>query len=462
MFHRDDASFWTNYSPVPHPAEIARMRELFPDAARAQALLDFGLRPFGLMDEDVYGQPEGMGGPWAPAPGDLSEKPLLVDLQTGWRFRAAEDALQLDVQLSDNFMGTQILLARASAHGADFDFNFDVQRRPACHPMSDQNSFPLTQPLELCADDEASLRSHLDRLQGLFCGRVGVKRLWLRGQRQEYTLARSPDLTELLYTTSRQASLVPSLGRYAMNHPEKMRFGFAWAGPNHRWKKPFITWMARANRHWFEHEPRCLEVLTEVLRDGDDNKFRALLAQIQMSPLEVGNPPFLNWPDEVDDLRQSFFVLMKRFEFAVTLQQYGYVTSLLDVTTDLDTALYFSQASMIDGRMRVQAPRPGRVIYVLAESRRDNFFFHGKDLFWGSDGWVCTQPPRLERQSAGFIAGSTSRTQNFYSSMIVAKIWLGDESPTTRLSDEMLFPSLEDDLLFATLRESRPELEGLY
>lgn len=79
------------------------------------------------------------------------------------------------------------------------------------------------------------------------------------------------------------------------------------------------------------------------MTDDDDKCFSELMLKIQMSPMEIGAPPHLAWPDEADDLRQWFFVYMKKHSFAVTLQQYGYYTSLLDLTQDLDVALYFSQ-----------------------------------------------------------------------------------------------------------------------
>lgn len=458
--NRDDASYWSNYTPQAHPAEVARMGHLFSDSARVRALLDFGMRPWGPMDRDPYDQPVGLMRPWEPQAADLAGEPILVDVQTGWRFRVEEETIELDLSMSDNFMGTQILLSRA-AH-RDSGFTFVGERRPACHRMGGGGSFPLTQPVQLKASDEATLRAHVGRLEELFCGHFRVPRLWFRGQRQEYRLNRSPEITQQLYATDHQASMHPSLGRFAAGHPEKMNHGFAWAGPNHLWKKPFLTWLMRVNKHWFAHEPRCLDVLTGILRDDDDMRFANLLNQIQMSPLEVGDPPFLNWPDEADDLRQWFFAFMKRFEFGVTLQQYGYVTSLLDVTTDLDVALYFSQAAMIDGRMQLRAPQPGRVIYVMAEPPGSAFFRHGDDLFWGDEGWERTLPPRLHRQCAGFAAGSTNRSQNAYEGMVVAKIWLGDKLPETRLDDAALFPPSRDDLLYATLQESRPELEGLY
>jgi hypothetical protein len=168
------------------------------------------------------------------------------------------------------------------------------------------------------------------------------------------------------------------------------------------------------------------------------------------------------WPDEADDLRQWFFAFMKPHSFGITLQQYGYITSLLDLTNDIDVALYFTQASMDAGRLHKQSPGESRVIYVFAERRSGDFFRHGSELFWGDEGWANSLPPRLERQKAGFLMGSTCRAQNFYANMIVACIYLEDTSIQTSLRDEDLFPGPDSDLLYRTLLDSRPVLKGLY
>lgn len=45
---------------------------------------------------------------------------------------------------------------------------------------------------------------------------------------------------------------------------------------------------------------------------------------------------------------------------------------------------------------------------------------------------------------------------------VVARIYLDSDVIETSISDDELFPSPADDLLYKTLRESRPELVGLY
>lgn len=460
--HVDDASYWANYSGQPHPAEQARMLDVTRDTQWGQSLLDYGLRPFSRMDLDPYHQPPGHSGPWAPGPDDFSEEPLLVDLQTGWRFRcnAVERSLELDLGLSEDYTAVQMLLSRASLRRSGF--RFEGHRLMAHHALGASGPFPIAQPLALWARSEGELTALVERLQQLFCGEFRARRLWFRGQRQEYLLQRSSALTQRLYGVAAQPSLLPSLGRYAIEHPDRMGWGFAFAGPNHAWKKPFLIWMMLENRHWFERDPRCLELLAQVLEDPDDDRFAQLLGQMSMGEFDRGNAQAIDWPAEADDLRQWFFALMKLHEFGVTLQQYGYVTSLLDLTDDLDVALYFTQARMVGRHIRKLPPEPGRLIYVFVQPRDSREFRHGKELFWGDEDWRRTLPPRLQRQHAGFVAGSTNRTQNLYANLCVARIHLDGDDLQSSLTDETLFPPPEQDLLYATLQRARPELEGLY
>ena len=102
---------------------------------------------------------------------------------------------------------------------------------------------------------EGEVDEAIARLSDVFCGSVGARRLWLRGQRQEDFLQRSTEITQRLYGKPALPSLHPSLGRYAAAHPENMGYGFAFGGPNHWWKKPFLIWMMRENRAWFRREP---------------------------------------------------------------------------------------------------------------------------------------------------------------------------------------------------------------
>ncbi len=323
----------------------------------------------------------------------------------------------------------------------------------------------LVHPLTINVSSRGQLDKVFDELNNLFCGTCSAERLWLRGQRQEYPLPRPADLCQKLYGSPYQASLLPSAGRFAVKNPGKMGFGFALSGPHNPWKKPFLIWMMRENSDWFRRAPRALDVLSRVLSDEDDESFVKLLIDLQMPSKLTGlaDPTEdIAWPDEADDLRQWFFAFMKPHSFGITLQQYGYISTLLDLTEDIDVALYFSQAEMTAGRMRKQSPKDGRLIYVFAERRSGDFFRHGRDLFWGDYDWVRRLPPRLERQKAGFLKGSTSRTRNFYNNMVVARIYLEGESLETTLEDNDLFPGPESDMLYRTLLDSRPKLDGLY
>jgi hypothetical protein len=299
---------------------------------------------------------------------------------------------------------------------------------------------------------EAILASIKDNLQqGAY-----FRRLWLRGQRQEYTLTRDKRVCALLgfgREGATQPSLIPSLGRFALNNPGKVNYGYALVGPNHYWKKPFLIWVIRQNPHWLYNYPEFAKRIEKSLRDDDDSVFAKILADIMTDP---------RVPTEVDDLRQWFFAHFKHGSWIAVLQQYGYLASMLDVTWDLDTALFFTQAKMVNNRFRVSPPAEGRVIYVFAQSGGSRSFFDMNSIDWGDDDWVKALPPRIAAQRCGCITGSTIYRKNMYGHLVIARIYLkGNKCVTTRTPEEV-FPSKEEDLLYRTLLESRPKLEGLY
>ena len=393
----------------------------------------------------------------------------MIDIVTGYclRFLPEEGGLVFDFHNSNNCMDASELLNLAAYRGKEFPF----ERVPTPFFMgqgsvSYVNRPDWAVPLTFHAATRTELETILAQLNELFCVKCPrTTKLWLRGQRCEYAFERSEELCMKIYGVRQQASLLPSAGRHAFKHPEEMGFGISFSGPNHYWKKPFLIWLMRQNAHWFDSDRRALDVLTEVLKNDDDQAFANVLGAIQMGGF---GPEFAKlgggvaWPDEADDLRQWFFAHMKPHSFGITLQQYGYITSLLDLTDDIDVAVYFSHAAMVDGKIKKGDPQKGRLIYVFAERRTGDFFRHGEQLFWGDDDWVKGIPPRLALQKAGFLMGSTCRAQNFYSNMIVARIFLDGDSIQSALQDEDLFPTSVNDLLYLTLLESQPPLEGLY
>jgi hypothetical protein len=463
----DDIGTWINYTPQAWPAEVERVREIIGDSDRAEELLQFGFRPLSLLDQ----APSTYSGnkfdkPFEVTVAHLSDEDILVDTYTGYRFRYLPESgdLVFDLRASNDYFDGQELLMLAANRQKEIHLEAYKQRTylslgPSASYTAEPNHFHA---LTLHVRSHSELEDAFHRLKKLFCNIGGARRLWLRGQKREYMLERSPILTVRFYGAPGQASLLPSAGRFARGNPQKLGFGLAIGGPNHGWKKPFLIWMMRENENWFARDTRALDKLAQVLADEDDTNFTRVLMALELNSEFAGLSEDIMWPDQADDLRQWFFAFMKMDQFAITLQQYGYVTSLLDLTDDVDVALYFSQAEFAGGCMKKQAPEAGRLIYVFAERRSGDFFRHGKDLFWGDEEWVRRLPPRLMRQKAGFIRGSTSRTQNFYNNMVVAKIYLESEAIKTSLEDDDLFPTPEDDLLYRTLRESRPALTDLY
>lgn len=465
----NDVDNWFNYTPAPWPVEVTRLEELVGDAEDVQALLDFGIRPLSALDWEPQSHPrKNLDKPFQVVEADLDSEGILVDIVTGHRFRYERDKgrFVFDLLASSNLIDAMELLAIAPHRSSDFAFQRVTRPTHVSTPTPYITPGEQVLPLTLRTSTKGELQKIIGQLTELFCHRCPrTTKLWLRGQRGEYWFPRSEDLSMRFYGVEKHSSLLPSLGRYARKNPDKMGFGFSFHGPNHFWKKPFLIWLMRENAQWFKGNERALDVLSRVLANEDDQAFANVLNAIQMWHF---GPEFakwgegVSWPDEADDLRQWFFARMKTHSFAITLQQYGYVTSLLDLTDDLEIALYFSQSEMHDRRMVKRKPTPGRLLYVFAERRTGDFFRHGDQLFWGDENWTNELPPRLGRQKAGFLMGSTCRTQNFYNNMVIAKIYIDGDEIQTILKDEELFPGPNADLLYSTLLASRPTLEDLY
>ena len=460
---KDDAVSWMNYSPSPSESESFRMKLIIGDEEESKKLLDFGLRPLSILDDYPDTHPSPLDKPFNVEESHFTDKNMLVDVFTGCRFffDPKDKKFKLHLPASNNVLDATELLMRASARGGDrLPFKF-FTREVTSDSKNSTVTFPL--PLEFRTGRDGTLANIIENLNECLLERYGVKKLWFRGQRSEYRLNRNSEITNALYGKSCEPSLIPSLGRFVEKKPDSAGFELSfWA--SHKWKKPFLIWMILENSHWFNSCSRYKQTLEDILINADDQLFAQLLLEIQMSPSMFGNKSVSNdadWPDEVDDLVQWFFAFMKRREFGITLQQYGYPSSLLDVTDSLDVALYFSQAKMIDGKFQVEPPINGRVLYVFAERSTGDFFRHGDELFWGEEGWSKKLPPRLLSQKAGFIMGATCRSRNFYEQMIVAKIWLDDHDDKTSLKSHELFP-YHDDLLFEVLYKSQPALSELY
>jgi len=296
----------------------------------------------------------------------------------------------------------------------------------------------------------------LDEIKTKLSAGPYFRRLWLRGQRREYSIPRSKTVCDRLGFGGAGAnlpSLLPSLGRYARDPKNTVDPGWVFMGPNHWWKKPFLVWIIRNNSHWLDHYPAFMARVEASLLDSDDDVFAKILADIRTDP---------HVPTEVDDLRQWFFAFFKFSQWIFVLQQYGYYASMLDVTWDLDTALFFTHSRLGSGGFESIPAEDGRLIYVFAESKAGASYFDSRDFAWGDEDWESGEPPRVRCQKAGAMVGSTLEAQNIYAHWVVARIRISGPRCVSTKRPEDLFPTEGVDLLLKTLRESRPIPEGLY
>lgn len=447
-----DGQTWLGCSVVPTTADIQALEDYLGNAELAAKCADGGVRV--VTDNGFPGPP-------------LAEPRYLIDTISGLPYHMSGGGLELNRRrmysaqhnvidtcyFRDRLRGTApgqdgfVLTTSMTGGAIDRYKGLDADAGANC----------LDSPI---VDFEARSRSELVSIiegvkQELSKGPY-FRRLWLRGQREEYKLTRDGSVCAFLgfgATGEIQPSLLPSLGRYARDSANEIDYGWVMVGPNHWWKKPYLVWVIRCNPQWLDHYPEFTKRVENALRSDDDTEFAQILSDIQFDE---------KVPTEVDDLRQWFFAFFKYSSWIFVLQQYGYYSSMLDITTDLDVALYFSQSKMQDGAMTKVDPADGRVIYIFAESKNQANYFSATEVAWGDEDWTNGLPPRVEKQVAGAIFGSSASAQNLYGHYVVARVFLHGSDCVSSISTSDLFPTEESDLLLRTLRDSRPVPERLY
>ena len=156
---------------------------------------------------------------------------------------------------------------------------------------------------------------------------------------------------------------------------------------------------------------------------------------------------------------------LEEFAEVLATQQYGGYTSMLDITDDLDVALFFTQSFLNQETKKYELCSPNRsnVIYVMVEGRDTCTLDVSTHMFRNATGnGIYRLSPRIENQKCGLLIGASAFGKNSYGYRIVAKIHLhGDDILTTKKVEDM-FPDLESDSLYKTYHDVEPKLVGLY
>lgn len=147
---------------------------------------------------------------------------------------------------------------------------------------------------------------------------------------------------------------------------------------------------------------------------------------------------------ETRDYHMGFYGLQNAF----FLQHYGLPTSILDITSDLDIALFFAQNNISSSYCKkVDRKTDNPVLYLFILDKRTDRYFRGEKLY---EQYRMLRP---QRQKCGILAGASLITRNYYSRFIAMKVYLRKEVRYNRVTPEYIFPNSSEDAFLNELLE---------
>lgn len=269
-------------------------------------------------------------------------------------------------------------------------------------------------------------RSELDAIINRLKERLGKNtkiELWFRGQTSDILLDGTLNTEPLCpWRSTRDSSLVPSLYRGA------------WHGTDLR---PYAEKLARIQKY-VSFAGQHLGVKPFTVRQPDEAPIEKLPEEWNSYALSFtshrsdGSGNHLSSHDyhhAFDGLQRSFF-----------LQHYGLPSNILDITKDVDMALFFAQ-NKIDKEKRVmEAPEGEAVLYAF-------ILIPGLDRFL--DSTILSERfglLRPERQQCGLLCGASFINRNHYGRYISIKFRLRRRLPyPSHITAGYVYPPRDED-----------------
>lgn len=280
-----------------------------------------------------------------------------------------------------------------------------------------------------------SSRVELDRL--ITRVRVGLKgmsaQLWFRGQSSDYRISKLSGLEHLCpWRHADDTSLIPSLYRQA------------WSGSGSR--LDYARMLVDLESYILFMRDR-LQLKEYTTRQGSSDSVEKLSAAwgsysgglTATASDQAGNVTAIrDYHPGFSGLQQAFF-----------LQHYGLPSNIMDITSDLDIALYFAQTRVSDGSVHAlpEDEYPAVVYLFLLVPLLDRFI----DSQSLSEHYGLERPLR---QKCGLLCGASYITRNYYSRFIAIKTVL--EKPIQYSSDvttAYVYPDRSEDKFLDALIE---------
>lgn len=301
--------------------------------------------------------------------------------------------------------------------------------------------------LEYTVSTRRELNELISEISSILSESKFFRKLWFRGQRREYENATTKGVVNRIGFPgefTKMPSLVPSAGRLidADKYKDMRRQSIFW-------NQAFKVWLLSQLKGAVQEFRIDGEMYKEMLSSLEPDK---MIEFLNNNPYDIEEYVF-----EQDGEPMWASILAS--------QQYGGCTSMLDITDDVDVALFFTQSCLNrkTGKYELCEPGSSNVIYLLATTRNSCTIDLSKNIF-ESIPYEGTYkvPPRIFNQHCGLLRGADMFSKNTYAYRILARIkFSGDGVETTKTVDEM-FPSMEMDTLFKTYSYAEPKLTGLY
>lgn len=290
-------------------------------------------------------------------------------------------------------------------------------------------------PIEVEVKNRDELNSLISNLECQLTNLNSRLKLWFRGQDTDYLLNKvEENLRPLVpWRSIPDSSVVPSLYRNSKHINNDLK--------DYAQKVVEISELETALNNIlqtpkFEKRQHELETITEYFKD---------------SVWEDSNSPFsythVKKDDKVSEIH-DYNPIYRALQTSLFLQHYGVPTNFLDITKDIDVALFFAQTQCQNGEYVKIKQVKDSVIYVFLLDPKTDKFIDSSELL--QDFGV----QRPLRQKCGCITGASIAQQNYYSRFISMKIKLSNNIEfNDELTEEFLFPKRENDKIIDFLKE---------
>ena len=277
----------------------------------------------------------------------------------------------------------------------------------------------------------ATIRDKAQRSQGRL-------QLWFRGQPHDYQ-TKSIDSPHFPWRSVSDSSLVPSLYRNFKNRLTALQ---DYGRLIHELNLYALMIRNRLDLRPFTRRAQMDEPVDEPLPETWDDWHQGDLS-VKLDDLSGNTIAVRDYHFAFHALQQSFF-----------FQHYGLPSCILDITCDLDVAIFFAMNGIGESgtyeRVDMRDACPTLYVFILDQS---------VDTFLSSDSLLGDRTPlRPRRQKCGILCGSSSVNRNYYSSLIAIKIRLA-EALDSIYDVRYLFPGAQEDDFLQLLQEFHSDLQ---